>query len=176
MRVTCSNQKYYSFRCNNASSAFCSKKGAYSARRLETAVLDAIEKDLSRPSSIQFQTITQHVDNTEINLLLMQIEKIKEKVNLAKKAYFAQIDTLEEYKNNKQALDKEKEQILNRIKEINSAGRPTPKQRIKEINDYYIALRSPTVSIDEKNIIAKQFMSRIDFDLSTKTIQINYYV
>ena len=176
MRVTCSNQKYYSFRCNNASSAFCSKKGAYSARRLETAVLDAIEKDLSRPSSIQFQTITQHVDNTEINLLLMQLEKIKEKVNLAKKAYFAQIDTLEEYKNNKQSLEKEKEQILNRIKEINSAGRPTPKQRIKEINDYYIALRSPTVSIDEKNIIAKQFMSRIDFDLSTKTIQINYYV
>lgn len=176
MRLTCCDKKYYSFRCNNASSDICSKKGAYSARRLEVTVLDAIEKDLSRPSSIQFQTITQCMDNTEINILLMQQQKVKDKIILAKKAYFAQIDTLEEYKKNKEELEQEQQNILQRIKEITSSKKPTPLKRIKEMNDYYIALKSNNISTEEKNIIAKQFISKIYFDISTKTIRINYYV
>lgn len=103
--------------------------------------------------------------------------KYSKKKELIKKAYLAEIDTLEEYKANKIELQKEEKELLKKLSllEIQQQS-PHDILNPKRLQMFYNTLISNTVSIAEKHNTATEFIQKVFLDLQNRTIQIIYCI
>lgn len=117
------------------------------------------------------------IPSNEIAVIKHNINKIQQKKDLIKKAYLAEIDTLEEYKSNKMELQKEETQLFYQISLLQKQ-----QQNLQDIlnpqilQTFYNALISDTVSIEEKHNIATEFIQKVLLDLQNRSIQIIYCI
>lgn len=167
--------KYFSFVCGATGEGLCTKRNTWSNRKLEALALETIKRDIKTPATLRIQAIPTTVPDNELDYLSRRLKKIRDEKLLIKKAYLAQADTIEEYKENKAELEKDEAKTLahrNRLKE----NIEKPKKGISQFKGYLDMLSTDTLTMEEKNKIAKQFIKSIRIDLSTKEILICYYV
>ena len=99
----------YSLQCGGYNHGQCHVSHSISTNRLIPAIFKGLDIIARNPKSTEVQYTIRHISkNTgEAEAYEAMIQKTKQKLQKAKAAYLNDVDSLEEYKANKQAIEKE---------------------------------------------------------------------
>lgn len=162
--------------CHNYAKSRCTQSHYISHTKITESVLHGLKEALSNTDiNIEYRTLNKITvnDNTE-QLLNREYEKL----DRIKEAYTSGIDSLEEYKANKQKINEQIAKLKSRITP------PKPKHSFEEaykglcrtIEDFLEMANDPETSPKLLNDTLKTFVSKIVFSRSDNKIVIFYYV
>ncbi len=159
-----------SLQCHRYSKGQCNVSHSILIESINEAVLEKLESDLENGEFV-FEVRKTISTSTDINELLLKKEY--DKLERAKTAYQAGIDTLEEYKMSKEV-------IKNKIKELEASVPQMTEKEISEtmhtnLSNVIARIKDKTCSENEKNTMLRSIISSIIFDRKNLTIQIKYH-
>lgn len=158
-------------------------EGSCSISRLkaEAAVLQSL-KMIIETGEVEFTYIqpANAVADNELDRLNAALSRLDMKELRVREAYEGGIDTLEEYKQNKERLKKERDQIMAEMKEYEQTEEPATdaakETLVQNIRTVYDLLQSEDVSYEVKGNALRKVLQKIEYDGKTKTMQFYYYV
>ena len=150
-----------------------------SSIKLEPAVLESIKTVLDS-SKITYRKIETKTDDTvDLKTILEdQIKKIDVKLQRIKEAYMNGIDTMEEYKENKQAVQEEKQHLekqLSEIKEEKSNSKDDDEDMLLRVKNVYDILSSDSVDATTKNDVLRSVVEKIIYEKDKDLLKVYYY-
>lgn len=171
--VTCNKTK---LRCNGYNKGKCSNSSTLSIEEVYQLIINTIKDTINNGTIDHIVPNKKEKKETDrYSIIKHQLEQLKDKEKRIKEAYRDGIDTLEEYKENKDILTKEKERLT---KELNNTEKPKAETRKKEIIEngkkVYEILNNENISIKEKNEIVHILINKIEFDSNTNTLEVYY--
>ena len=114
-------------------------------------------------------------ESNQYLILQHQLEQLSEKEIRIKEAYREGIDTIDEYKENKNIILREKNRLL---KEINKVEKPKTENKKKEIIEngkkVYEILTDDKISLKEKNEVAHILINKVEYDPTSNTLELYY--
>ncbi len=163
-KLTISKSKNsYQFRCSQKRHQKCSVGNSISAKKLENLVIDELEKVLD------FEIEITYSENKESNIesLILQKNKTENKLIRIKEAYINEIDTIDEYKQNKYKVSEELKNIEQKIKELG---------KTKTYDFIYLSdiLKSEYIDNENKRLICNILIFKLVVNLKNKCIEIIY--
>ncbi len=166
--------KYHYYVCNKYLKGSCQYSNRISLKRLESVILDKIYEDMN---DLYFDVERIPETNKVLNLdvLNRQLIKIQNKYQLAKEAFLEEIDTLVEYKSNKESISKEEQSIKSQLNKLSLSSYSADEFIRYRKSNVYDILKDKTLSVIEKNRVLKSFVKNIVVDVSKGTVEINYY-
>lgn len=174
------NTRVYShFRCYGYTKGKCMANNSISSIKLEPAVLESIKTVLDN-GKITYRKIESKTDDTvDLKTILEdQIKKIDVKLQRIKEAYMNGIDTMEEYKENKQAVQEEKQHLekqLSEIKEEKSSSKDDDKDMLLRVKNVYDILSSDSVDATTKNDVLRSVVEKIIYEKDKDLLKVYYY-
>lgn len=174
------NTRVYShFRCYGYTKGKCMANNSISSIKLEPAVLESIKTVLDN-GKITYRKIEAKTDDTvDLKTILEdQIKKIDVKLQRIKEAYMNGIDTMEEYKENKQAVQEEKQHLekqLSEIKEEKSSSKDDDKDMLLRVKNVYDILSSDSVDATTKNDVLRSIVEKIIYEKDKDLLKVYYY-
>lgn len=174
------NTRVYShFRCYGYTKGKCMANNSISSIKLEPAVLESIKTVLDN-GKITYRKIEAKTDDTvDLKTILEdQIKKIDVKLQRIKEAYMNGIDTMEEYKENKQAVQEEKQHLekqLSEIKEEKSNSKDDDEDMLLRVKNVYDILSSDSVDATTKNDVLRSVVEKIIYEKDKDLLKVYYY-
>lgn len=110
------------FQCYKFTKGICRDSHYVNARDAEQSVVTGLEAVLESRNIYHLNIIKSSKSDDEIALLNKSVNKLDSKLVKIKDAYIDGIDTLEEYKLNKQRILQEREQLMTKIQELTEAS------------------------------------------------------
>lgn len=158
--VNCSGYFY----CNNRSKGVCPGNGGISVKKLERIVMEQLHQVMDSPTYLSVPIKKSKPQYRDSNTLIeQQIQKAYTRLERIKEAYEMGVDTIEEYKINKQKITAE---ITRMEAEIKSEPESTPEEDFRKLQSLIRAsidaLESDAIAPKEKNEIAKGFIAEIN--------------
>lgn len=168
------NARYDGLQCYKYTKGKCDKSHFINQKKLADSLIKGLQQALdSTKLNIEYRTLEKITVSENFDL---QIKKENEKLKRVKEAYAAGIDTLSEYKQNKNA-------IMDKIKQLESkkttTAKPTKTESYRAIHNEiqnFIELFNSDVSPDMLNQSLKRFISKIVFNREQNSIKIFYYL
>lgn len=156
------------FQCWKYAKGFHKTSVALSVKKAEEAVTDYFDQILSG-AEFSYVRKSQPKDNNdlEIERLQKELSKLEIREKRIREAYESEIDTLEEYKANKERLTasrlKLNSQIENLLHDQEEPEIDTEKvlREIKSVNDI---LKNPDVEYEEKGLLIRSVVDQIVYD------------
>lgn len=161
--------------CCKYSKGQCTTSHSVSYSDIVTTVVDQIEKDFKTGN---FKVIEKNpVINDHNDIILKQIASEERKYDRIKQAFENGIDTIEEYKTNKERISNEIQLLKSKLKapEENTQSQNANKLITQHCNSISI-LRDENVPIVEKNTILRSFIDKIVFDKTSRNLDFYYYL
>lgn len=163
------------FQCSWYAKGKCKISHYVSHKKIENAVLDAI-KELSHTGDFDYEIVSTDTAKDDTEMIKTSLKKLDQKEQRIKDAYINEVDTLEEYKSNKEKLNDERMKLQKQLSEIS-----LPKKTIKSKTDmlnklsnvYSVLVSSADVSI--KNTSLKSIVKKITYDKKTESINVYLY-
>ena len=174
------NTRVYShFRCYGYTKGKCMANNSISSIKLEPAVLESIKTVLDN-GKITYRKIEAKTDDTvDLKTILEdQIKKIDVKLQRIKEAYMNGIDTIEEYKENKQAVQEEKQHLekqLSEIKEEKNNSKDDDEDMLLRVKNVYDILSSDSVDATTKNDVLRSVVEKIIYEKDKDLLKVYYY-
>lgn len=165
-----------SFQCTGYSHGRCAVSHSISVKAVEEAILEQLQHDYkNKPINIEISSNSFNNDS-EINILSNQLEQIELKEKRVKMAYENGIDTIEEYKENKERLSLEKKKVSSKIEELSKTKDVSIRREkiFKRCKDAYDILTDNEVSDEAKALISHQLFEKIIFVKSEHKLVIYY--
>ena len=160
--------------CGNRGKGVCDGNGGIGLKTITGIVVDKLEEILdSDDVCVKFASSSKIKEESGISntlrLLQVKLEEANRKFERIKEAYESGIDTIEEYKQNKQKITKEISELKNLIadekgqNQVEVSDRQKQdnaklKEEIKKVSDI---LKSDEVTIEEKNGVLKSIIKEI---------------
>lgn len=173
-------KRYCYFVCHRYSKGKCVGKSIVSARKLEPAVLEGI-KAATTAADLSFSIKAPiPVENKgELKILQDLLARLESKEKRIKEAYMNEIDTLEEYKENKLLLAKERADLEEKIKNTSSEQTDSTEEIKKDmqerIKNVYDIITSDSFTSQQKNDAIKSIVEKIIYKKDEKMVEIYYY-
>lgn len=112
---TSRNNSIYFFQCSRRSKGRCSTSSYINQKKAEQSVVTALNKLLSS-DVIDYERRPSSDDSGETeSLIKSELAKLEQKEKRIKDAYINEIDTLEEYRDNKAAISLQRENLLKQL-------------------------------------------------------------
>lgn len=170
---------YSHFRCYGYTKGKCMAQNSISSIKLEPAVLESIKTVLDS-GKITYRKIESKTDDTvDLKTILEdQIKKIDVKLQRIKEAYMNGIDTMEEYKENKQAVQEEKQHLekqLSEIKEEKNNSKDDDEDMLLRVKNVYDILSSDSVDATTKNDVLRSVVEKIIYEKDKDLLKVYYY-
>ena len=164
-------------RCNGYNKGKCSNSHTIKIDEVQNLILEQIKKDYSTKVINNIVDKRKEKTNTnEYDIILDKINSLEVKKNRIKEAYLNGIDSLEEYKANKQLITNERKVLEERLKTLTKPQ--TNENRKKEIIEngkiVYDILTDNSVEIDKKHSIIHSLINRVEYDKISNCIEIYY--
>lgn len=143
---------------------------------LMPTILEEIKNTYTKKIDINIKEDGPVSNDNEVLLLKEQISRIESRMLRIKEAYINEIDTLEEYKENKSKLEKEKEHLEKQLKQYDIEKIETDRKE-KTYNlckTAYEILVDPNQEFERKDIIAHKLFDRIVYNKKENTLTITY--
>lgn len=174
-----SGKDYSYFCCYGYSKGKCLAKTTVSSIKLEPAVLQSIREVLGS-QKLTFRYIEPNHDVTidETSVVEEQLAKIGDKENRIKEAYRNGVDTLEEYKANKNLLQREKDELLQELKKIKDKKENKEdhtNEMLDRVHNVYDILISKDIPEHVKNEMLKTIIEKIVYYRDSEKIKVYYY-
>jgi DNA invertase Pin-like site-specific DNA recombinase len=164
-----------SYTCNNHKSGSCPATNRILVSKLEDAVFDGLEKYI-RESDFEYvrkAVRTAPVDSSA--LLKEQLSDLAKKEKRIRKAYMDGVDSLEEYKENRQLISRQKEELeiqLQSLKNLSTAITDSDKLRLSgNIRDVLDILKSDDVDIVRKSDALRSICEKITYDKAAEKLE-----
>ena len=109
------------FQCGNYTKGKCNKSHSVLEHKLTSAIIAALNEILTITTPLEYEKINYENTTSDLNLLNQQLENIELKEKRIKAAFRDGIDKIEEYKENKNILNKERENIQKQFDELSSS-------------------------------------------------------
>lgn len=161
------------FRCGNQTRGACKKGSSILVETVEKMILDKLKEIYSGPlepymKNIAIPTIESKIDyDKEIARLNLQLKRAKE-------AYLKEIDTMEEYKENKTRLTKDIAAMKkSQQKDSNIVQLDQTQFKAKLLN--VVTLIESDAEMSEKIVSARSLIEKIYIDPRHKTIDLFFY-
>lgn len=110
------------FQCYKFAKGICQDSHYVNARVAEQSVITGLEAVLENRNIYYLNIIRDSKPDDEITLLNKSIRKLDGKLTKIKDAYIDGIDTLEEYKDNKQRILQERNQLMAKIQKLSETS------------------------------------------------------
>lgn len=163
-----------SLQCHNYARGVCKVSHAITLSKINSAVIERLKSDFSN-QHFEINIAPAQQSNTSPDLSAL-VEREEKKLSRIREAYMAGIDTLEEYKQNKSAIQA-------RIDELKTAAPPEPlgEAQIRKIISGKIKAGLEILESDEtsetlKNITLRSIVDRIIFIKPKGTVEIFYKI
>lgn len=173
------NRNYCYFTCHGYSKGKCLKPGNVSSKLLEPEIIAAI-KDATSNDNLRFsirQKLPTDSSIDELVLLNKQLERITLKETRIKEAYRNGIDTLEEYKENKQILANERFEVEKKIEKLTAtqSHEQIEEQMRERIHSVYDILISDQFNDETKSEVLRSIVEKIIWYKDENTAEVYYY-
>ncbi|MBQ7795684.1 MAG: recombinase zinc beta ribbon domain-containing protein, partial [Lachnospiraceae bacterium] len=169
------------FQCWKYTKGIHADSCSISRKKAEATVLQSL-KLIIDTGEVEF-TYTQPANkasDNKLELLTTALERLATKELRIREAYEGGIDTLEEFKQNKLRLQKERDQIMAELKEFEQTPPTDPgagkEELLKNIRTVYDLLQSENVSHEVKGNALRKVLQKAEYDGKTKTMRFYYYV
>ena len=180
-RTTDTNKRPDFFQCWKYAKGVHPGSCAISVSKAERAVLDSL-KTILETGEVEFSYVrpkNPESDNRSA-AIQMSLDRLEIKELRIREAYEGGIDTLEEFKNNKIRLQKERERLQEELDSIKNETAPDPgvgkEELVKRIRTVYDLLQSPDVDMETKGNAIRRVLQKIVYDSQTKSMEFYYYV
>lgn len=171
---------YAYFTCYGYSKGKCLIPSNVSSLKLEPAVLSSLKEILdTKTLSFEYKVIEQTEQVDEKALLEEQLQQIALKEQRVKTAYREGIDTIEEYKHNREIIERERDEMQQKIYELESASRDETKDKevmLKKIQNVYEVVSSSDYTDQQKNEMLKTIVDKFVYDKENDTLNAYYYL
>ena len=164
----------YYFQCYGYSKGKCTVSHSVSGLKLNKLIKDALIDIIEQPDNLNYEKILVKKESKDTNLLLEQLNKIDNKLARIKDAYINGIDSLEEYKNNKNVLQKEKNRIQSLIEKEQSLSFDK-EDFMDQLENVYHALFEEDLDYMQKSSILQSICDKIVFDRLNESVDIYLY-
>ncbi len=161
--------------CNRYSKGTCEVSHSASLSKLNASVINALKSDLET-QNFNIYNIKSAEEQKGSDITPMLIEKEKKKLERIKEAYAAGIDTLEEYRSNKEKILKTIEELEKNKKSSVITKEDMHKKLSATIRQSLDILEDPNCSESLKNITLRSFVRQIVYAKKTQSIEILYQV
>lgn len=163
------------FQCYGYLKGKCNVSHGLSERKLTQALLESLREALE-PSQIIYTVKNNRPDSNEHELLEKQMKQIDMKEERIKEAYRNGIDSLEEYKENKEILRKERQEIQKLLDNLVPSPSTDPVPIIMQrISDLIPILEDESISYDIKSAAIRSIVEKIVYHKAEGTIEVYYY-
>ena len=171
------NQKDY-YQCNGYVKGKCFKSQLVKISNIEKAILEQIKNDFTNNININVKFGINKSNNDELYLLLSEVEKLKEKESRCKKAYIDGIDTLEEYKENKNYIKVQRNMLNSQIEKLQNQKEIKHKEDFikKQLKTVYNILIDDKIDTQRKYEVSHILIDRIDFSRDDGVLELIYKV
>lgn len=155
-------------RCNGANKGTCSVGDRIDPVEVEELVLKQVKADFTSKTKIDniIKSKPKKEDNRK-TIVLSALQNLDKKGQRIKDAYLNGIDTLEEYKINKQLIEKEKSELEYELEKINKSNINEKQQDDKTIKEHlksvYELLIDDKIDMSEKYKIAHKTINCITY-------------
>lgn len=174
-------ERYSYFSCYGYSKGKCSKPNGISSLVLEKEVLNSL-KEVMNTGNIEFEL--RHLEPVEVinerSVLEERLQGLTAKEERIKASYREGIDTLEEYRENKQLIQKERESIKKQISELTDSQPDntdsTTDTLLKKVSSVYSVISSDQYADAQKNTALRQIIDKIVYDRQTDTLKLYYFL
>lgn len=173
------NGKFYGgFNCNSYNKGGCLVSHSISHLKAEAAIKKSLE-EFATSSNAAFEKIPESNPLLDTSFLESKLSKLEAKEKRFKEAYANGIDTLEEYKLNKQLLATEREKLTKELQQLENRNKITQADTIlmkNRVSDILDIINSDNYSVAEKNKVLKSIIKKIVFDKKNKKFIVYYYL
>jgi len=163
--------------CNGYSKGKCKTSNLIKSSTLEELILEALQRDFTAPLEISIAPKpSDNKNSNEFELINKQLETFDSKLDRITNAYQDGIDTLEEYKSNKDSLSAERERLQDRLAELketllSAEDEQTIEKRLKDVHEL---LTDDTIDFETKYQSAHFLISKITYEKAAKTLKLTY--
>lgn len=169
--IMSSTEKY--LQCHNYGRGKCKVSHAISIPKINAAVLDKIREDLADPD-FESRVIKQNVPKSAESPIPALIEKEERKLERIREAFEAGIDTLDEYRQNKQRITERLSALRTELAEVEPAPDTTAFHGRVETS---LAMLTDTCASEIiKNQVLRTFVEQIIFMKPSGRIEIVYHL
>ena len=163
-------------RCNGYNKGKCNNNTTLSINNVYSLIIGSIKETINTGTINHIADNKKNISSSnQYDIIKHQLEQLEEKENRIKQAYIDGIDSLDEYKTNKQIIQNEKILLTNKLE---SVEKPNNKNHKKEIIEngkkVYEILSNSSISLKEKNEIAHILINKIEYDNTTNTLEVYY--
>ncbi|MBS6520304.1 MAG: recombinase family protein [Clostridiales bacterium] len=171
---------YAYFTCYGYSKGKCLIPSNVSSLKLEPAVLSSLKEILdTKTLSFEYKVIEPTEEIDERGLLEEQLQQISLKEQRIKTAYREGIDTIEEYKHNREIIERERDELQQKISELESVDMDTSDDKaimLKKIQNVYEVVSSSDYTNQQKNEMLKTIVDKFVYDKENDTLNAYYYL
>ena len=161
------NNKCPYFQCWKYAKGFHKSSTALSVKKAEEAVINYFEQILDGAEFTYVCKRTIADNSLQIEQLQKEIDRLSMREVRIRDAYEAGIDTLEEYKNNKERLSSDRLELtaaLSQLLQEEQPEEPDKEEVLKEIRSIADILKNPDVSYEEKGTLLRSVVEQIVYD------------
>lgn len=172
--------KYSYFSCYGYNKGKCEKPHGISSLKLEKEFLASIKETLdSGDITYELREYQPQDIVDERSILMEQLQSLSGKEERVKASYREGIDTLEEYKENKSLIQKERDRLEQQLKELEDHrpkedSNPAAAMLLK-VQGVYDILVSDSYTCAQKNEALKQIIDKVIYDKESDTLKIYYF-
>lgn len=169
------------YQCCRYKARSCNTSNYIKIKDIEEHILQILTTALhivNETWSLEGLNIEYETKSDEIKLYQAQLSRLNHKLERAKKAYLNDIDTLEEYKANKEMLQREILEITNLID--NNKHNNTNPQKVAEFKDKLVTaievIKDDNINIMSKNTLLKTFIKSIIYNKREDNLTTTFYI
>lgn len=171
-------KRYIYLQCYGYLKGKCNVSHAISEKKIVPMVLAALKVAISS-ENLSFKVINDSQSNypAAIDIYQNQLDELAKKEKRIKMAYMDGIDTIEEYRKNKELLLEERNSIEGRINALpKPAAKPDTTAALRsKIKTVYDSLLNEELSMQTRNDLLKSVVEKIVFNKKESTIDVYFY-
>lgn len=165
------------FQCLGYRNGLHKESQAISEKKLTAAIMESLQRTLTDRND-SFEIIhASNTNDTEMARLKSSLQNIDTKFKRIKEAYVNGIDSLDEYRSNKEMIEKQKNVLENRMKELTiKTDSKDLKEKFYENVKNVIDILNSDVDYQVKGEAIRSIILYIEFFKSEKRLEFHYYV
>lgn len=164
-------------RCNGYNKGTCTCGDMLKYEEVSDLILNQLKLDSISKTKIKITKQKKSLETDEKEIIKNQLQQLDKKEERIKNAYLNEIDTIEEYKENKKQLQIERNLLLEKLNKLNSetTENDTIKKIKENLKNAYEILIDDNISIQRKYEIIHFIIEKVEYKNNELTLFYNEF-